>query len=206
MKPDVPILGVLLLAGLLVGCGSRRVTPPLTEVATTSEVCPAVGEANDDIKTLAASGKPISFSVPPRAYATAHDVTVEMTKGESEWCGVVSDAFHVVTSDVPLTVHSGETVVIPNPLPNERIHEAGVAFNAETTSPTPTAGTFSWPFGPSHGPGHELHFDAKGATFVSESKPGRYVVSVWLSFAARPDMFSSSNREAYYALLLDVTE
>ncbi len=202
----VPVLGALLSSACVIGCGSPQTPEPTATELVDDSICPPMGEANDAIETAFASRTPPNFSRPPKTFATAHGVTVEMIEGESEWCGTISDVFHTVTSDVPLTVRPGETITIPNPLPREHIWEARVGFAEPTTSPTPNGGVIIWASGPSSGPGHNIRYDAKGVTFDAASRPGRYVVNVWLRFADREDMFASSNREAYWALLLDVAE
>jgi len=112
--------GALLAGALVAGC--RSSTPPRI-----STVCPSSpDEFRDAMTTVAASGGTVAFSGPPRVYAVAHGAKTEMREGESEWCGTVSDVFNVVTSDEPLTVRPGEEIVIPNPLPGEQIHDAGI--------------------------------------------------------------------------------
>jgi hypothetical protein len=96
--------------------------------------------------------------------------------------------------------------VIPNPLPGERIHEAGVNFvEADQRVATPSAGRLIWPFGPSYQSG-SARIDDKGVTFAAETEPGRYVLNLWLSFDARKDMFEMPRRAANYALLVDVED
>ena len=148
----------------------------------------------------------MAFSGPPRVYAVAHGAKTEMREGVSEWCGTVSDVFNVVTSDEPLTVRPGEEIVIPNPLPGEQIHDAGIMFiDTNGVAATPSAGRLVWPFGPSHRRG-DARIDAKGVTFAAKDAPGRYVLSLWLSFDPRKDIFEMPRRAAYYALLVDVEE
>jgi len=125
MVRSISTVVILGAAAVVLGCGRSGVEPPpATQAGATLEICPPPGGAYQAIETARASGTPVAISRPPRVYAVAHGVKVELEEGESEWCGVVADVFHVVTSDEPLTVRPGEEIVIPNPLPGERIHEA----------------------------------------------------------------------------------
>jgi hypothetical protein len=207
MVRSVSTVVVLGAAAVVIACGRSGVEPPpATQAASALDICPPPGGANEAIETARALGTPVAISRPPRVYAVAHGVNVELEEGASEWCGIAADVFHVVTSDEPLTVRPGEEIVVPNPLPGERIHEAGVSFvDTGKTAATPSAGRLVWPFGPSHR-SSDARIDEKGVTFAAETEPGRYVVSFWLSFDPREDMFETPRRASYYALLVDVED
>jgi len=198
-KHRVRLVGAVIVVAFAWGCGRGH-------NSTAVEICPALGESGAALSTVTASGGRVRWSHPPEMFATAHGQSVALSHGESEWCGIVADVFHVVTSDIPLVVAPGETITVPNPLPREHLFEAGIGVQDARGEPTPTPGRLTWPFGPSGGPGHGLRYDDHGLAFTAEGTPGRYVVSLWVNLAKRADIFSSSNRSAYYALLIEVKE
>jgi hypothetical protein len=181
---------------MLVGCSSSK---------KTVVVCPSL-DGEGGVATIVASGRDVTLSRPPKVYAVAHGAKTEIQEGESEWCGAIADVFNVVTSDEPLTVRPGEEIVIRNPLPGERIHDAGISFvDTNSAEATPSAGRLTWSFGPSHRR-DDLRIDENGVRLAAKDAPGRYVLNVWLSFDPQKDMFEMPRRAAYYALLVDVTE
>lgn len=195
LKHCVRLTGAVIVVVFAWGCRGGR--------DSTVEICPAPGETNA-LSTVAASGGRVRLSHPPEMFAVAHGQRVALSHGESEWCGIVTDVFQVVTGETPLVVAPGETITVPNPLPGEHLFEAGIGVQRVRDEPTPVQGSLVWPFGPSSGPGYGLRYDDDGLTFTAGDTAGRYVVSVWVSFARRADVFASSNRSAYYALLIEV--
>ncbi len=204
VKHLAPLAGGVMLAVFSWGCaggGGSSVT----------EICPAVGEGNVALKTIAASNGKVRMSAPPEMVARAHGQSAQLVPGMSEWCGAVFDVFppRVVTSDTPLVVSADETVEVANPLSGEHLFGAGVGFVAVRAEPTLEAGRLVWPSGPggadslSHAE-HNVRFDDDGITFVAGEGPGRYVVDVRVEYArVRAD---SPKRHATYTLLIEVKE
>ena len=210
-KQGLWLVCAAMVAAFAWSCGDGGAPAPgdmasMTAAAATTEICPNPESGDAALKTVLASGGRVRYSEPPEVFAEAHGRSVSLSHGESEWCAIVSDVFHVVTSDTPLVVAPGEEITVPNPLPREHLYNAGISMQAATADPTPQAGSLIWPFGPGGGRGHGLDWDDDRVVFTADDTPGRYVVSLWLNFARRADIFSSSNRSAYYALLIEVQD
>lgn len=202
-----PALGVLACAGFLWGCSNRNDgTPPTPPSPTTAavEICPGIGEGGEATRRIIASGGRLRLSRPPTMSASAGGASVQLMGGTSTWCGLHGDAFQVITGDTPLVVAAGEMVTIPNPLPGEHLYAASVNVHDAGAIPTPGAGHLVWPFSPGGRGDSGLSYDDTSIRFAAPAQLGRHVVGVWVSFEKVADMFTSSNREAYYALLIDV--
>lgn len=131
-------VGTVVVAAVIWGCGGGG--PP-------DQICPEPGDSSA-LETVIASHGNVRYSTPPDVSAKAHGQSVALRQGESEWCGIVSDVFHVVTNDTPLLVAPGEEITVPNPLPQAHLYDAGIDVEAATANPTPEAGGLIWPFGP----------------------------------------------------------
>jgi len=163
--------------------------------------CPTQAER----ATAAANGNYAPGTRKPSLTAYAHGASARLASGVSFWCGLHEDVFDPVTLKEPLVVHPGEEVTIPNPLPGMPLVSESVVQTRAAGPPVEHDTYYVWPhlaapYRPSGRPdlvGDELRFNA-------EDEPGRYVVFVYLRYGPREDAFASADRDATWALLMDV--
>jgi hypothetical protein len=172
-------------------------------------VCPSyeVGAGSDElILTPLALGTPVERSEPPELYAEVGDEAVQLNPGPSDWCGVHSDQFDVVTSGAPLPASLNEEVTIENPLADEPQFATAIIQGPFVEPASGEGDRRVW-----QGAGWTARFrnemdEAGRLAFAAPGEPGDYVVIVFLQYGFTEDMFETSDREGHWALHLQVTD